>query len=241
MALDFPNAPALGATYSSGGTSWKWDGAKWAQSALVSNPLIVAPPVAASWTQRNIASPAGVADVTNGVQIFETPASATPANSLRQLTLAAPSTPYTVDMLFGYNGGAAAVANASVSFGALWTDGTKIQTALYSYISTTTAAVSEFFTANFSTFSTFAASVGSAIYQPANLGAVWFRLADNGTTVSFSFSLDGVTFVLLYSVAKVSGYLGASGYTNIGFHGSFLTQGSTTWQSAVTLKSWWVH
>jgi hypothetical protein len=29
MALDFPNAPALNAVFSSGGQSWRWDGVKW--------------------------------------------------------------------------------------------------------------------------------------------------------------------------------------------------------------------
>lgn len=29
MALDFPNTPTAGATYTSGGSSWQWDGVKW--------------------------------------------------------------------------------------------------------------------------------------------------------------------------------------------------------------------
>jgi hypothetical protein len=32
MALDFPNSPTVGATYSSGGVTWTWDGAKWTNS-----------------------------------------------------------------------------------------------------------------------------------------------------------------------------------------------------------------
>jgi hypothetical protein len=30
MALDFPDAPTVGATYTAGGISWTWDGTKWA-------------------------------------------------------------------------------------------------------------------------------------------------------------------------------------------------------------------
>jgi hypothetical protein len=29
MALDFPNSPTIGQTYTSGGLTWKWDGVKW--------------------------------------------------------------------------------------------------------------------------------------------------------------------------------------------------------------------
>lgn len=31
MALDFPNTPTVGSTFTSGGTSWVWDGTKWKQ------------------------------------------------------------------------------------------------------------------------------------------------------------------------------------------------------------------
>lgn len=31
MALDFPNTPTVGSTFTSGGTSWVWDGTKWVQ------------------------------------------------------------------------------------------------------------------------------------------------------------------------------------------------------------------
>lgn len=52
----------------------------------------------------------------------------------------------------------------------------------------------------------------NAISQP-----VWMQIADDGTNVSFAFSQDGVSFLTLFSVAKASGFLGASGYSNVIF------------------------
>jgi len=46
---------------------------------------------------------------------------------------------------------------------------------------------------------------------------IWLRLQDDGTNVSFAFSQDGANFLTIYTVAKSSGFLGASGYSNIFF------------------------
>ncbi len=46
---------------------------------------------------------------------------------------------------------------------------------------------------------------------------IWFQLRDDGTNVSFAFSQDGANFLTVFSVAKSSGYLGASGYSNVIF------------------------
>ena len=62
---------------------------------------------------------------------------------------------------------------------------------------------------------------------------IWLQLADDGTTVSFLFSQDGANFVSLFSVAKSSGFLGASGYSNVTFF--VAPQGGRT---LGTLMSW---
>lgn len=68
-------------------------------------------------------------------------------------------------------------------------------------------------------------------YQPASIAApggtpgtmagiadmLWYRLRDDGTTVTFSTSQDGVRFSTVYSIAKASGFLGATGYSHIAF------------------------
>ncbi|UEP53009.1 hypothetical protein LMA00_30275 [Burkholderia ambifaria] len=46
---------------------------------------------------------------------------------------------------------------------------------------------------------------------------VWLRLQDDGTNISYSYSIDGVGWIVLYKMAKSSGYLGTSGYSQIAF------------------------
>jgi hypothetical protein len=45
--------------------------------------------------------------------------------------------------------------------------------------------------------------------------AVWYGAEDDGTNISLEWSVDGVNFVKLYTVAKASGYQGSSGYNQI--------------------------
>jgi hypothetical protein len=40
VALDFPNSPAVGATYTVGNVTWVWDGSKWVMSATQSGPFL---------------------------------------------------------------------------------------------------------------------------------------------------------------------------------------------------------
>jgi hypothetical protein len=46
---------------------------------------------------------------------------------------------------------------------------------------------------------------------------IWFQLKDDGTNVSFAFSQDGANFLPVFTVAKSSGWLGASGYNELVF------------------------
>lgn len=48
---------------------------------------------------------------------------------------------------------------------------------------------------------------------------LWLRLNDNGATVYFQYSVDGVNWITWYSVSKSSGFLGSSGYNKILFGG----------------------
>ena len=51
----------------------------------------------------------------------------------------------------------------------------------------------------------------------SRFGRPRIQLADNGTTISFSYSFDGIKFMLFYSVVKSSGFLGSTGYEQICF------------------------
>jgi hypothetical protein len=63
---------------------------------------------------------------------------------------------------------------------------------------------------------------------------MWFQLRDDGTNVSFAFSQDGANFLTVFSVAKSSGYLGASGYDNV----IFFVNPQSTGDTIGTLLSW---
>lgn len=62
---------------------------------------------------------------------------------------------------------------------------------------------------------------------------IWFRLQDDGTNVSFAFSQDGANFLQVFAIAKSSGWLGASGYSNVMFFAN--PQGG---QTVSSLMSW---
>jgi hypothetical protein len=63
---------------------------------------------------------------------------------------------------------------------------------------------------------------------------IWLRLKDDGTNVSFGYSQDGANFLTLFSVAKSSGYLGASGYNQV----VFFVNPSGASNTIGTLMSW---
>lgn len=56
----------------------------------------------------------------------------------------------------------------------------------------------------------FAGNAGE--FQP-----IYLQLNDDGTNAKFRISHDGVNFLEVFSIAKASGYLGGSGYTNVIF------------------------
>jgi hypothetical protein len=62
---------------------------------------------------------------------------------------------------------------------------------------------------------------------------VWLQIGDDGTDISFAFSQDGANFLPLFTAAKSSAFLGASGYSNIVFANN--AQGG---RAIATLMSW---
>jgi len=87
-----------------------------------------------------------------------------------------------------------------------------------------------------SRFSNTSTVVGTDFQSASNSFAqpIWLQLQDDGTTVSFAFSQDGANFLPIYSVAKASGYLGASGYSNV----ILLVDPRGTLHTLGTLMSW---
>jgi len=68
----------------------------------------------------------------------------------------------------------------------------------------------------------YAATVANVPFAVPLLGA-WFGLRDDGTSIFFEISPDGVTWDTVYTVTKAAGYLGATGYNEVWF-GTFAGQ-----------------
>jgi hypothetical protein len=123
-------------------------------------------------------------------------------NILRGLTGAAPSAPYSRTLLLLFN--EVNAGSSYVSFG--WYDGSaKAQT--ISYSSNGNRGI---FTWNSPTSLQGLQSFNIPVFQ-----LIWFRLEDDGTNYTMSYALDGVHFFTITSGAKSSGFLGATGYSNI--------------------------
>lgn len=181
-------------------------------SGLYSQVLSATPTGASTglstWVNQGSAT---VADDATGVTIYSPSNGA--ADNLRLRHKAVPATPYTVTALVGFT------ANPTASFpvGSFgWYDGTtKLQSIDFSFRNAA-AVAPRMVVRDWDTItspSTLRATVPDSVLTPT-----WCRLQDDGTTVSFQISFDGVHFATLYSIAKASGFLGSSGYSRI-FYG----------------------
>jgi hypothetical protein len=188
-------------------------------------PVLSGRPTAASTGLVNWLNQRGSTSTDSAVGLsLNVPTSST--GNVTGLFKSAPSTPYTITALV------AATRNSSsfsgVSLG--WYDGTS-KLHLLSYI-TQNGGVPFFGVEKWNSTSSFnssdLASSTNGFAQP-----IWLRIADDGTNVSFSFSQDGANFLTLFSIAKSSGFLGATGYSNVTFSSN--PQGS---QTIGTLMSW---
>jgi hypothetical protein len=60
--------------------------------------------------------------------------------------------------------------------------------------------------------------IASPLSPSGNVGTLaWIRIRDDGINVYCYYSVDGQMWILLYSIAKASGYLGSSGYNQVVF------------------------
>lgn len=142
------------------------------------------------------------------------------------LYMGAPSTPYTITALIART----ANSNSYNGAGIGWYDGTN-KLHVLSYLTSNGNApyleVEKWNTAT-SFNSNDVASNPNSFSQP-----IWLQMRDDGTNVSFAFSQDGANFLQLFSVAKSSGFLGTTGYSQVIFFTN--PQGSNTLS---TLLSW---
>jgi len=95
-------------------------------------------------------------------------------------------------------------------------------TSLFGFLANGTLGVSNFSAPN--------SGVTMTTVSVAGTRVLWLRLSDDGSSLHFSYSWDGVNFVELYSVSRSSAY---AGYTHIFFGAS-----SYNITASATLLSW---
>ena len=219
------------------GTSTVFGGRSAASYRATMGVPIVPPPVAASWTKKGFTGTAALIDCPIGPVLTETFLT---TDQMEIAVLASPTPPYTIDAILSLAGCSLAGNQTSANIG--WTDGTKIQ--MMSWVTSNASNLPQRASANnWTNSTTFSAVAGSAVDVHWSPSAIYARIADNGTNVTFSMSNDGFNFVQIYTVAKASGFLGSSGYSSVGWGmEAFAGAGANNPPSAyVVLKSWWVH
>lgn len=160
-----------------------------------------------NWLNQGSSS---VSDTTTGVALTA-PSSGTSENFVVRYK-AAPSAPYTITALIA----SARSSTSHNSVGIGWYDGASKLHVISFAQPASTNNLPYFTVQKWNSVTSWNSSDVTAPISGVAL-PVWMRIADNGTNVSFSFSQDGANFFTMFSVAKSSGWLGATGYSNVLF------------------------
>jgi hypothetical protein len=115
----------------------------------------------------------------------------------------APSTPYTATALFIFPFPPAIGGGSGFFFG--W----RSSAGAFDGFTSNPSGINHTTWSSHSSYASYTSILG-AFTQP-----MWCSLTDNGTTVTMACSADGANFTTIFSVAKSSGYLGATGYNQI--------------------------
>ena len=136
----------------------------------------------------------------------------------------APSTPYTITAQIAQT----TTGNATCGVGIGWVNGSNAFH-VFSLVSNSNWEIAKW--SSPTSYAGNSATGGPISAQGSR--SFWMSIGDDGTNVSFGLSMDGENFYTVYSVAKSSGYLGASGYTNVCFFEQAQGQANLS-----TLMSW---
>lgn len=174
-----------------------------------------------------------VADTRAGITISDGTSGSSIA--IRGRSKAAPSTPYVISARVSIT----VNPNAqSPSCGIGWYDGTKFHLAGLGYNNTSKLWQIEI--DRLSNATTFSAGDGTTNANAGIIGPnMYLQIEDDGTNVHFRFSQDGGGWYQLFNVAKASGYLGSSGYSNVCFYAN-PQAGTSAGNVYASLREWLV-
>lgn len=212
--------------------------AKASSSGVVSNalwgPIMSAVPTGSgigftTWLgQTSGGSTASISDGATGHSIIVPARSANDNWAFRYM--AAPgSTPYSFSALITLSSAATTNIINGVAIG--WTDGTKLE--VIRLLDNNNAM--QLWHTDYTNVTTFNLNNPAVAAFPHTL-PVWVQIRDDGTTVYFQVSGDGVNWKPLFSNLKSVGFLGSSGYSNIcfGVAANFDTVGTIlSWKQGV--------
>lgn len=165
-------------------------------------------------------------DETSGVSLR-----GTNATNLTITYKTAPAAPYRCSALIGLanNATTGAPFGGNRGYGLCFTDGTKIHTVRSQYGAPMQLIVDKWNTTNSFSANDFAPG-GEATYWLGSL--IWLQLRRDGSNnIYFNWSSDGINWHTLFTTTTTAGFLGAAGYTNVGF----LLRGDSTAMGAVML------
>jgi hypothetical protein len=159
-----------------------------------------------------------VSDVALGVKI-----AGTGTNLWQGRSQGSPGTPYTRTGLIFLPQQLAQFVGAGIG----WTDGTKYHLMHLQWNPGLLLVIDKW--TNTTTWSANDAVITLSYALPY----LWMQLIDNATNVTFNYSYDGVSWIQAFTVAKSTGWLGSTGYSNL-----FLGANSNSATSSALLASW---
>lgn len=202
-----PTGPASGPTGPTGAGATGPTGSGSGNGGLYSQVMSATPTSAGigltSWSNQGSST---VTDSPVGIAITS-PTSGGAANLAVRYMAAPGSTPYTFTVLLGITRDTSSYNSAGIG----WFDGTKIHAI---GLTANNGSVSYIEVQKWTNTTTFSADDWNGQKNGQSV-PIWFQIEDDGTNVYFRWSNDGANFITSFSVAKSSGFLGASGYTNV--------------------------
>ena len=100
MAIDFPNSPTTGDTYTAGGRTWQWDGTVWASYGNYPDPTVLKIDTGTNRVGINNTSPTTALDVTGDLTVSGTITGGSISGAGMTVSSSAPSSPSAGEMWY---------------------------------------------------------------------------------------------------------------------------------------------